>query len=186
VKLTRALADLAEHLFGCGRSFALVGGLATSVRGEARFTRDIDLVVVVEDDSDAEQLLLVVRGHGYGILATIEQDAVGRLATVRLGHPSGVVCDLIFATCGIEAEVVASAEPVPLSKGVLIPTASVEALLAMKVLSASERRPRDLEDIRSMILANPDYDRGAVVELLGRIEARGSRAAKRSYRSGKI
>lgn len=32
-----------------GRDFALVGGLAVSVRTEPRFTRDIDLVVAIDE-----------------------------------------------------------------------------------------------------------------------------------------
>ncbi|MGH9200833.1 MAG: hypothetical protein ACRD2A_06320 [Vicinamibacterales bacterium] len=36
------------------RAFALVGGLAVSVRTEPRFTRDTDLVVAVQDDAEAE------------------------------------------------------------------------------------------------------------------------------------
>jgi len=40
------------------------------------------------------------------VLATVEQAATHRLATARLQHRPGVVCDLIFATSGIEPEIV--------------------------------------------------------------------------------
>lgn len=41
------LADIARTLAELERPYALVGGLAVSFRGEVRFTRDIDLAVVV-------------------------------------------------------------------------------------------------------------------------------------------
>lgn len=43
----RLVADALREL---DRRWALVGGLAVSARAEPRFTRDIDLAVVVEDD----------------------------------------------------------------------------------------------------------------------------------------
>src|SRR5690606_32344572 len=103
----------------------------------------------------------------------VEQDATGRLATARLRDPEGVVCDLAFATAGIEREVVGRAESLELFPGLEVPTASVESLLAMKVLSATPQRPRDLEDIRAMLVANPGFDQSAVAELLETIERRG-------------
>lgn len=77
-----------------------------------------------------------------GVVATVEQDATHRLATVRLSDSAATVCDLVFATCGIEAEVVDTAEQLEVFPGMTVATATVEALLAMKVLSATNKRPR--------------------------------------------
>jgi hypothetical protein len=90
IGLSRALRDVASDLTALGRKFALVGGLAESVRAEIRFTRDVDLAVAVTDDANAEQLVLALKGRSYQVRATVEQDAVGRLATVRLLSPAGV------------------------------------------------------------------------------------------------
>ena len=43
------LAEIAANLRRLGRRFALVGGLAVGIRGQVRFTRDVDLVVEVRD-----------------------------------------------------------------------------------------------------------------------------------------
>jgi hypothetical protein len=77
-------ADLTEEHV----SFALVGGLAVSARTEPRFTRDADLAVALASDAEAEALIRELRAHGYRIEAVVEQDAVGRLATVRLTRSS--------------------------------------------------------------------------------------------------
>ena len=50
--IERALAAAVEALKAANRNFALVGGLAVSVRAEVRFTRDVDLAVRVADDAE--------------------------------------------------------------------------------------------------------------------------------------
>lgn len=91
-------------LSDCGRQFALVGGLAVSMRSEPRFTKDVDLAVSVADDADAEQVVHSLLQIGYSVLASLEQIATGRLATIRLRPPvegSEIVVDLLFASCEI-------------------------------------------------------------------------------------
>ena len=145
VAATRAIGDLR-------RGFAMVGGLATSLRGEPRTTRDVDLAIAVVDDADAEALVRDLTGRGYQVAAILEQEATGRLATVRLiSAVDGVtVVDLMFASCGIEPEIVAAATPVELS-GTSIPVASRGHLVAMKLLSRDDvTRPQDAADLAAL------------------------------------
>lgn len=173
MRLAQVLQDLAKHLQQLDLSFAVVGGIATSARGEPRFTRDVDVAVAVAGDEEAERVIFQLSQMGYVVATTVEQDAVGRLATARLAHPSGIICDLIFATCGVEAEIIFDAEPLDVFEDFDVTTAKTEGLLAMKVLSASDQRPRDLEDIRALLQAGPDYDESRLLELLGLITDRG-------------
>ena len=132
--LHRIAADLARsHV-----DFALVGGLAVSVRTEPRFTRDADLAVAVTSDAETEALIRRLRTEGYEVAALVEQEAVGRLATARLtvaGDVEGPVTDLLFASSGIERDLVASAEPIELLPGLTMKVARIEHLVALKVLS---------------------------------------------------
>lgn len=108
-----ALRRISADLEARRAAWAVVGGFAVSGRTEPRFTRDVDVVILVEDDASAEDLVRSLVAAGYGLQALVERDAVGRLATVRLLSPVdgglGAVVDLIFATAGIEAEFVAAA-----------------------------------------------------------------------------
>jgi hypothetical protein len=52
-----ALADIGRRLREYGIAFALVGGLAVSIRAEVRFTRDVDLAIAMPDDSSLETLV---------------------------------------------------------------------------------------------------------------------------------
>ena len=82
-----ALRKAAEDLTGLGQRWAIVGGFAVSARAEPRFTRDVDIAVAVANDNAAESLVGRLLTRQNRLLASAEQDAVGRLATVRLGTP---------------------------------------------------------------------------------------------------
>ncbi len=169
----RALRQIVTHLRAAGGEFALVGGIAVSVRGEVRFTRDVDVALAVEDDHAAARLVRFLSSVGYVPLATVEQDAVGRLSTVRLRSSSGVTVDLLFASCGIEQEVVARATGVELPDVGLVPVAEPEELLAMKILSMTDRRLQDRIDADRLISRNPNLDLIRVRANLSLIESRG-------------
>lgn len=112
--LENALRRIAEDLRKLDKSWALVGGLAVGARAEPRTTRDVDLAIAVADDQEAESLVFRLQSLGYAVLVVLEQDATGRLATVRLRPPSepegGVLVDLLFASSGIEPEITRAAE----------------------------------------------------------------------------
>ncbi|MCC6665771.1 MAG: nucleotidyltransferase [Polyangiaceae bacterium] len=171
--LENALRGAVEELRARGRRFALVGGLAVSVRAEVRFTRDVDLAVVVLDDADTEALVFELRGKGYRPLASVEHETQGRLATVRLLAPQGVKVDLLTASSGIEHEVVEGATPVTLEGVGALPVASAEDLLSLKVLSMTDRRLQDRIDADRLVAVNPNLDLGRVRHNLELITARG-------------
>lgn len=168
-----ALADITQRLIDRGRSFALVGGLAVSFRAEVRFTRDVDVAVVVKDDADFEALVFALRGSGYLPVATVEHTQQKRLATARLQSPLGFVVDLIAASCGIEREIVERATIVDLPGVGPLHVARAEELLAMKILSMSERRLQDRMDARNLVLYGENLNLAVVRENLDLMIERG-------------
>jgi predicted nucleotidyltransferase len=167
--LRAIVADLRSQHVG----FALVGGLAVSTWVEPRFTRDADLAVSVADDAEAERLVANLRTKGYAVLAIVEQEAVGRLATVRL-EKGGAIVDLLFASSGIEPEIVAAAVHMEILDGLEVPVASVGHLIAMKLLSSDlERRPTDIADLHQLAQAASAEDWTMASLACATIEARG-------------
>ncbi len=167
------LGDIACQLRSRGVDFALVGGLAVSIRAEVRFTRDVDLAITSADDAATESVVRGLSRAGYRTIAVVEHVARERLATARLESQSGVVVDLLAASCGVESEVVARATPVLLEGAGEVPVARAEELLAMKVLSMTERRLQDRLDATNLLLINPSLDLADVRALLGLIAQRG-------------
>lgn len=168
-----ALERFTQKIRHYGKRFALVGGLAVTVRSEPRFTRDVDLCVVVDNDDDAEQLAFELRAEGYEIGAIVEHEERGRLSIIRLRGPEGIVCDLLVASSGIEREVVERATLVEVKAGLTLPVARTEELIALKVLSSTDQRLQDLADFQRLIEYEPELDRHIVIDNLRRIEARG-------------
>lgn len=144
VQTLRALLDAFPH----DRTLAVVGGLAVSARTEPRFTRDLDLAIAVENDTEAESVVFGLQSSGFSVVATIEHATMHRLATVRLRqHPRGPFVDLLFASCGVEPEIASAASPLQVL-GVTVPVATVGHLIAMKLVSRDpKRRPRDQQDL---------------------------------------
>jgi hypothetical protein len=176
-RVEKILRDVAAALDWGERRYALIGGLAVSARSEPRFTRDVDWAVAVQDDADAESVVHGLVGAGYSIVMTVEQDEAKRLATVRLlppGEPAGgVVADLLFASSGIEPELVAAADAMEILPGLTVPVARVGHLIALKVLSAAPNRPQDTGDLRALAAVADASELEFARQALALIEARG-------------
>jgi hypothetical protein len=138
-----------------------------------RFTRDVDLAVVVANDSEADALVLELQGKGYRPVALVEHDTQHRLATARILSKQGVKIDLLFASSGIEHEIVDRSTIVRLSAVGDVPVARAEELLAMKVLSMTAQRLQDQLDARHLLQYNPTLDLAVTRSNLGLIHARG-------------
>lgn len=152
------LKRIAADLNAADIPFAVVGGLAVGARAEPRFTADVDVALSVVDDTEAEKVISRIIHLGYRPIMELDQDAVGRLATMRLVAPSDKafieegrpIVDVICATCGIEQELVGDATIAPLFPGIQLPTATVPYLIAMKLLSESDQRMKDRWDLQSL------------------------------------
>lgn len=169
-----------SDLSDLNRSSALVGGLAVSARTEPRFTRDVDVAVAVQDDTDAEQLIHTLQERGYRAFGLVEQAATSRLAAIRLekaveaNDQGGDVVDLLFASSGIEREIAAAADLLDILPGVRLPVATTGHLIALKVLSRDdERRPLDRADLLALFEVATDADLAAARAALSLIEERG-------------
>lgn len=159
-----------------GIDWALVGGMAISVRTEPRFTRDLDLAVSVPDDARVEAIVGRLVGEGYKVEAIVEQEAADRIATVRLrqeGAAEEPYVDLLFASSGIEDWIVEGADELEVLPGVTLKVASAEHLLATKILAVDDRRPQDRADALALAETLDPTGLHRTRRALEEIEARG-------------
>lgn len=174
--LESILRRAAAILDGAAAAWALIGGLAVSVRGEPRLTRDVDIAVAVADDQDAETTVRKFGDGGFRIQSLLEQSAVDRLSTVRLGTASGAegpVLDLLFASSGIEVEIAEEAEKLEVLPGLFVPVATAGHLIALKLLARSEERPQDDIDLVGLVTAADDQTIADAQRAVGLISSRG-------------
>lgn len=176
--LKRIIGDLNDLAV----EFALVGGLAYGTRAEPRFTRDIDLTLTADSEEAAEHITGELIRCGYIPEMEFANRHTGALATFRMRYCKALAgipveespfIDLLFSHCGIEKETIENAsvtEPFP---NVRVPTAAVPHLIAMKVLSESERRLQDRIDLQNLIAVASQDELEQVPALLDLIAERG-------------
>ena len=174
VSLHEAALAAASAFDALDIQYALIGGIAVSTRTEPRFTQDLDWVVAVQDDAAAERVVHGLTTRGYVIDTVVENEARNRMSTVRMEVPTGGwLVDLLFASSGIEPEIVAAAEPIEAFAGFALPVARTGHLIALKLLARGELRPLDTADIQALIAVADDDEIALARTAVELIEARG-------------
>ncbi|TLG16529.1 hypothetical protein FEK35_04620 [Nocardia cyriacigeorgica] len=85
-----------------------------------------------------------------------------------------MVVDLLFASSGIEPEIVGAAEQLEIFPGLIMPVARTGHLIALKLLARDdERRPQDSADLRSLAEVATASDLTDAAEAIRLITARG-------------
>lgn len=175
------LRTVAKDLNKIGAKWALVGGLAVSVRSEPRTTKDIDLLVVSapnDPTGGAESIVQRLEKLGYrNPQILMHMEPTHRLG-IRVEVPEvsndPIPIDILEQTCGIESEIVAAAEPIEIFPGIIVPVATLAHLLAMKVLSNNESdRLRDQVDIQQLLSNSTEPDLDETRAALDSIQQRG-------------
>ena len=154
-----------------------------SARVEPRFTEGVDLVTSVDGDGAADRVSAHLMRRGYRLIKLLLRDDAHRVATLRLQPPvpEGVdvvaaelpILDCIFATCGIEPEIVAEATETEVLTGVRVKTASIAHLVVMKLLSECPERDKDRRDLRHLLKLARPHDLRDVERLIRLVKTRG-------------
>lgn len=152
--LLKPLADLGSWLDAVHAQAVVVGGVAVSFLGRPRFTQDIDALAILAD-AEWEAAILVAAAHG--IVPRIDDPvAFARRSRVLLlrHRDSSIDIDVILGGLPFEEQVVAQGRTYSVG-GVSVRLPRVEDLLIMKAVA---HRPRDLQDIESLLDAHPHVD----------------------------
>lgn len=166
-RFLRAFGDLVAWLEDAGVPGVVIGGIAASLQGRARVTKDIDLLVSA--DADRWQAL-VDRGARFGLVARISNAVeFARKSRVLLLHhqPTKLDVDVTVAVLPFEEEVLDRSLTVEIG-GVSLPLASPEDLIVMKAVA---RRPQDLTDIEGLLDRNTELDLDRVKDQLREFSA---------------
>lgn len=138
--------------------YMVIGGQAVLLYGEPRLTKDIDITLGVSVDS-LPVVLSAVKEAGLIIIPEDYESFVKRSFVLPLKEEeSGIRVDLVFSFTPYERAAIERAREVKMS-GAGVRFATLEDVIVHKVFSG---RPRDLEDVRSMLLKNPECDFGYI------------------------
>jgi Nucleotidyl transferase AbiEii toxin, Type IV TA system len=147
--LVRAVELLADIFARRSIRYALMGGLATMLRGRPRFTQDIDFLLDIPQ-IELPGLLeeLAQAGFLFDTAAVIREYVREHMTAVRFG---AVRVDWLKPVLPLYARAICDATPLIWTKDHPVLVASPESLVLTKMISF---RPQDQVDIETLLTAN--------------------------------
>lgn len=152
--LLQALRDLTKWLQDRNARAIIIGGVAVSLLGRPRVTRDIDALILLDSKWWEE---FMNEGQQYGFMPRIGDPLVfaQKSRVLLVTHkPSDIDIDISFGILPFEEEAVDRAVSTEVA-GITIPLPTPEDLVIMKAVA---HRPIDMADIQSLIDVQPDID----------------------------
>ena len=138
--------------------YALLGGLATMLRGRPRFTQDVDVLLEVPQLALPGLLdELVEQGFSLDRETVIQQFVHQHMTAFRYGV---VRIDWLKPVLPLYAHALASATNLPWGEGHVLRVLTPEGLIVTKMVAF---RPQDQEDIRTLLVANRDEIDGDLI-----------------------
>ncbi len=134
--------------------YMVIGGQAVLLYGEPRLTRDIDITLGVDVDHLGEVLAMVQELKLKPLPQEIESFVKETMVLPALDEHTGIRVDFIFSYTPYETGAIKRAKKVKIM-GQEINIASPEDLIIHKIFAG---RPRDIEDVRTVLIKNPDVD----------------------------
>lgn len=142
--------------------YMIIGGQAVLLYGEPRLTKDIDVNLGIGIDG-FEVIMKTVQNLALRILVNKPREFVQQTMVFPvMDEKSGIRIDFIFSFSPYEKQAIERAKDVKLGRAT-VKFASLEDVVIHKIIAG---RARDLEDVKCMLLKNPDYDVGYISKWL--------------------
>jgi hypothetical protein len=165
---TELLRALATVLGTLGARWYVFGAQAVLVWGRPRLTGDVDVTIFL-DPEQPDPFVAAMTELGFELRVADVDDFVARTRVFPFTHTaSGLALDVVLGGPGLEEEFLRTARPVDVG-GVTVPVIGPAELIVTKVLAG---RPKDLDDVRGILLAQGEsLDLPRVRRLLRALEA---------------
>ena len=148
------LAALSKVLQKRSIPYMVIGGQAVLLYGEPRVTRDIDITLGVDADH-LDELLEVARDLSLRTLPDEVRKFVQQTMVLPCLHEdTGIRVDFIFSFTPYETQAIQRSNRIQI-QGTEVCFASPEDVIIHKIFAG---RPRDMEDVRSILLRNDNVD----------------------------
>ncbi len=158
----RLLKKLARHLTNLRIPYMIIGGQAVLYYGEPRLTKDIDITLGLSI-KEIDLALRLVKETGLSLRV---KNPIGFAAKTMViptyERKTGIGIDFILSNSPYEQQAIKNAKKFRINE-VKINIAALEDVIIHKLIAG---RPRDIEDIKSIILKNPKYKKNYIVKWL--------------------
>jgi len=150
----KIISSISAELERCSIPYMLIGGQAVLLYGEPRLTRDIDITLGVDIDK-LKNIISLINKLGLKILPEkIEEFVHKRMVLPVINEETGIRIDFIFSFSPYERQAIARAKKVKMLYQD-VSFATPEDVIIHKIVAG---RPRDIEDVRGILLKMPDID----------------------------
>ncbi len=148
------LERIASELNQAKIPYMIIGGQAVLLYGEPRLTKDIDITlgIGIEKLPDIKKLAQNIKLKS--LVEKVEDFVRNTMVFPTQDPTSGIRVDFIFSFSPYERQAIDRSVPIVFSH-ITIQFASLEDVIIHKIFA---KRPRDLEDVRSILIKNPEYD----------------------------
>jgi len=134
-----------------GIRYAIMGGIAVQHWGEPRFTRDVDVTIMIPSGQEEEVLKKILSVFSPRIPDALEFALKHRICLVK--NKEGCEIDISLGIPGYEEEMMRRTVECDLGEGCIVRICSAEDLIIHKAVAG---RPQDLFDIEGIIMRQGD------------------------------
>lgn len=149
------LQKLSRALNKAKIEYMIIGGQAVLFFGEPRLTKDIDITLAIDTD-ELQSLLKLARSLKLRILVDDPENFALKTKVLPVIHDaSGIRVDFIFSSSKFERIAISRVIKVRAGK-TFLSYISLDDLIILKTIAG---RPRDLDDIKAIMLKNRNYNK---------------------------
>lgn len=156
------LKKLARNLDKVHIPYMVIGGQAILLYGEPRLTKDIDITLGIGIDELEKVRNVVKKLNLKALISDVEGFVRDTLVLPTIDEKSGIRVDFIFSFSPYEKQAIKRVNNVKFGK-TAVKFASLEDVVIHKVIAG---RARDIEDVKSVLLKNPHYDKWYITRWL--------------------
>jgi predicted nucleotidyltransferase len=147
--------------------YMVIGGQAVLLYGEPRLTKDIDITLGIGVERLGEILTIVERLGLKDLVEKVEDFVKETMVLPAIDEKSGIRVDFIFSFSAYERHAIERAKAVFLGRA-KVSFAALEDLVVHKIIAG---RPRDIEDVETVLIKNPEYDQGYIESWLAEFDS---------------
>jgi len=133
--------------------YMIIGGQAVLLYGEPRLTKDIDITLGVGIKNLKDVIKTAAKIGGRPLPERVEA-FVNSTFVLPVIVDGSIRVDFIFSLTEYERQAIARAKRVKINN-VLVNFSSIEDIIIHKIFAG---RPRDIEDVKSIVLKNSDIE----------------------------
>ena len=149
----KLLKKIANELNAHNIPYMVIGGQAVLLYGEPRLTKDIDIILGIGIEGLKEVNNIIIQK--LNLKALVDENFVqNTMVLLAMDEKTGIRVDFIFSFSLYEKQAIKRASDIKFGN-TIVKFASLEDLIIHKIIAG---RAIDIEDIRSIILKNPDYN----------------------------